>query len=192
MSAHPRGSYRASTPLRLLTPADAPAYKALRDELLHCTPTAFTSDHAASAVQPASHFAARLGTLESGLFFLGAFGVAGQLLGCVGCARAQRTNERHRATLIGMMVAPAAQGHGIGRQLLAACLAAAARMEGLQQLDLSVTAGNTRAQCMYEAAGFRAWGCHPNAIVVNGVAHDKVHMLLRLAPAPTGAPNEDA
>lgn len=172
--------------LRLLTPADAPAYKALRDALLLCAPTAFTSDHAASVGLPASHFAPRLGTPESGIFYLGAFGAGGRLLGCVGCERAARTQESHRASVIGMMVVPAAQRQGVGRQLLAACLATAARMDGLQQLDLTVTAGNASAQRLYEAAGFRAWGCHPNAIVVDGVAYGKVHMQLSLPSVPTG------
>ena len=177
--------------IRFLAPADASAYKALRDALLLCAPTAFTSDHAASVVLPASQFTARLGTPEDGVFYLGAFDAAGHLLGCVGCERAQRAKERHRANVIGMMVTPAAQGQGIGRRLLAACLAAAARMEGLQQLDLTVTAGNASAQRLYEEAGFRAWGTHPNAIVVDGVACDKVHMQLRLPPALMESPIEN-
>ena len=186
MSALPSTSPSPGICLRLLTPADAPAYKALRDALLLCAPTAFTSDHAASVGLPASQFSARMGTPEGGIFYLGAFSADGQLLGCVGCERAQRVKERHRASVIGMMVTPSAQRQGIGRQLLEACLAAAARMDGLQQLDLTVTAGNASAQRLYEEAGFRAWGSHPNAIVVDGKAFDKVHMLLRLPPAFTG------
>ena len=59
-------------------------------------------------------------------------------------------------------------------------------MHGLQQLDLTVTAGNASAMRLYAAAGFKAWGSHPNAIVVDGVAYDKVHMLLRLPPGLNG------
>lgn len=186
MSTAHQATPLAGVHLRLLAAADAPAYQFLRDALLHGAPTAFTSDPVASAGLPASHFAPRLGTPESGQFFVGALDAAGQLLGCVGCERRQRTKERHRATVLGMMVLPAAQQRGLGRQLLDACLVAAARMHGLQQLDLTVTAGNASAMRLYAAAGFKAWGSHPNAIVVDGVAYDKVHMLLRLPPGLNG------
>ena len=172
--------------IRFLAPADASAYKALRDALLLCAPTAFTSDHAASVILPAGHFAAGLGTPEDGVFYLGAFDAAGQLLGCVGYERAQRTKERHRASVIGMMVLPAAQRQGLGRQLLAACLAAAARMEGLQQLELTVTVGNASAQRLYEEAGFRAWGTHPHATVVDGCGLRQSPHAAAPATRPTG------
>lgn len=168
--------------LRLLTAADAPAYQALRNHMLGCAPTAFTSDLAACAALPASHCAARLGTPEDAGFFIGALNAAGRLRGCVGCERARRTKERHRAAVVGMVVMPAAQGQGVGRQLLAACVAQALRMHGVQQPDLTVTAGSTSAAHLYEAAGFRVRGSHPNATVVDAVAFDKLHMQMRLAP----------
>ena len=171
--------------IRPLVAADAVAYKALRDEALRTAPDAFTSDYESSVGRDASEYVARFGALESGQFFLGAFDTAGQLLGCLGCEREQRTKQKHLATLVGMMVSPAAQRRGIGQQLVAACVQAARNVPGLTQLVLTVTASNTHVVRLYEQAGFRAWGLLPGAIVVNGVPYDKLHMLLLLPSAPT-------
>lgn len=163
--------------IRPLVATDAAAYKALRDEALRTAPDAFTSDYESSVGRDASEYVARFGLPESGQFFLGAFDATGQLIGCLGCEREERIKQRHLATLVGMMVAPQAQRQGIGRQLVTACVAAARRAPGLTQLVLTVTASNTHVVRLYEQAGFRSWGLLPNAIVVDGVGYDKLHMV---------------
>ena len=168
--------------IRPLLAADAAAYKALRDEALRTTPDAFTSDYESSVGRDASEYVARFGLPESGQFFLGAFDAQGQLLGCVGCEREQRIKQRHCAVVVSMMVAPQAQRRGIGQQLIAACVLAASRAPGLTQLVLTVTASNTHVVRLYEQAGFRAWGRLPNAVVVDGVGFDKLHMVRLLSP----------
>lgn len=80
-----------------------------------------------------------------------------------------------------MMVSPAAQRRGIGRMLLEACVQAASQVPGLTQLVLTVTASNQHVVRLYEQAGFRAWGLLPNAIVVDGVGYDKLHMVRLLS-----------
>src|SRR3990167_6522923 len=116
MNAHTPAVARAVL-IRPLVASDAVAYKALRDEALRTAPDAFTSDYESSVGRDASEYVARFGAPESGQFFLGAFDAAGQLVGCLGCEREQRTKQRHLATLVGMMVAPQAQRQGIGQQL---------------------------------------------------------------------------
>ena len=169
--------------IRLLTAADAPAYKALRDDMLRCAPTAFTSDYQESLPRSASSYVARFGAPASGQFFLGVFAADGQLLGCIGCDRPVGTKERHRALVVGLMVAPHAQRQGWGRQLLAACMATAARAPGLEQLLLTVTADNQHALRLYQDAGFRIWGHQPRAIQVDGVHYDKIHLQWLLPPS---------
>ncbi len=92
--------------IRPLTPSDLPAYKALRDEALRTAPQAFTSDYASSVDTSAEHYAARLGTPESGYFVLGAFNAAGDLLGSIALESETRLQKRHCANVVGMMVAP--------------------------------------------------------------------------------------
>lgn len=185
MSAAPlKATGRPAVHIRALTAADAVAYKVLRDEALRTAPDAFTSDYASSVGRPAKEYAVRFGALESGSFFLGAFDAGGQLLGCVGCEREQRAQQRHCASVVGMMVAAGAQRQGIGRQLITACVLAARQVPGLMQLVLTVTASNTHVVRLYEQAGFRAWGLLPRAVVVDTVAYDKLHMLLLLTADP--------
>ncbi len=171
--------------LRTLTASDAPVYKALRDESLRTAPEAFTSDWASTVGRDASEYAGRFGEPATGNFFLGAFDDANHLLGCVGCEREARLQQRHCAHVVSMMVAPRAQRRGIGQQLVAACIDAARQVQGLTQLLLTVTASNTHVVRLYEQAGFRAWGLLPCAIVVDGVGYDKLHMR-RLLTSPTG------
>ncbi|MDA8456133.1 GNAT family N-acetyltransferase [Acidovorax sp. GBBC 3334] len=168
------------------------AYKALRDAALHDAPEAFTSDHASAVHRPAESYAGRFGPPPSGTFFLGAFDSAtGELLGSIGCEREERLQQRHCAHVVGMMVSTAAQRRGIGRELLRECLRLAGQVEGLEQLLLTVTAVNGHSVRLYESEGFRPWGLLPRAIVVAGIAYDKLHMVRPLhsalqadAPAP--------
>ena len=169
--------------IRPLAATDAVAYKALRDESLRTAPEAFTSDWASSVGRDASEYVSRFGSVDSGNFFLGAFDEAGHLLGCIGCERKARLQQRHCASVVSMMVVPGAQRRGIGQALVAACIEAAGQVPGLTQLVLTVTASNAHVVRLYEQAGFRAWGLLPRAIVVDGVGYDKLHMLRLLTSA---------
>jgi len=185
---------QAAPHISVLTAEHAATYKALRDEALLCAPEAFTSDYATAVQQPAQSYAPRLSMPAAEGFFLGAWDADGSLLGSIGCEREQRAQQRHMATVVAMMVAPRAQLRGIGRQLLQACVARAERIAGLEQLLLTVTAGNTHAVRLYERAGFRPYGLLPRAIVVAGSGHDKLHMLRLLPSSPLWqaiAPHED-
>ena len=165
--------------IRLLTPLDAPAYRALRLRGLREHPEAFTSSHDEDAQQPPEAAAIRLAAASNS--FWGAF-AHGELVGVVGLERGRRAKERHKALVVGMYVAPEAGGRGIGRALLEALLAQA-RGEGLAGLVLTVTEGNGAARRLYEAAGFRSFGSEPDAIRVDGRSHAKNHMHLDLGPS---------
>ena len=172
--------------VRLLTDADLPAYKALRDEGLRTEPTAFTSDYASASRLPASTYAQRLGQPPDNGFILGAWDAQDALIGAwdaqdaligaVVCVRAERQKERHLADLVGMIVAPAARGHGVGSALLQAFDAHVRELPGVEQILLSVTASNTAAVRLYAGAGFQRYGLLPRAVCVDGVYHDKALM----------------
>lgn len=165
--------------IRRLVPADLPAYKALRDEVLATHPEAFTSD-AAPERSPDSYLS-RLGLQrpEGGEFTLGAWQI-GELVGAVSCERDPRTKVRHIGHIIGMMVRPGTQGLGLGRKLLDACIEEARAADGLVMLTLTVTAGNAAAVRLYVRAGFVRCGRLPRAILVDGVYHAKDQMSLSL------------
>ncbi|WP_295638118.1 GNAT family N-acetyltransferase [uncultured Methylibium sp.] len=174
--------------IRKLGPADLGAYKSLRDEALRLHPEAFTSDHQTQRTRTPESYLGRLGLNEplGGSFLLGAF-VDGpqvpQLIGSVGLERETKL-KRHTATLIGLMVLPAHTGHGIGRALVAACIAEARRAQGLETILLSVTASSARVVQLYEQAGFTRYGLLPRALRIadaRGERYvDKAQMLLNL------------
>ncbi len=87
--------------------------------------------------------------------------------------------NRHKASVIGMYVAPEVARQGVGRALLAALLAQARALQ-LELLVLTVTEGNQGAQQLYLQAGFKSFGREPRAIKVNHQYFDKNHMALAL------------
>lgn len=170
----------ANVTLRLLNDADLPAYKALRDTGLQSDPEAFTTDFDRASLLPAASYATRLGRPPQDNFILGAFDASGAMLGAVVCEREPLLKKRHEAALIGMIIAPEARGQGIGKALLKEFDAMVRQLPGLEQVVLSVTADNTHAVKLYEAAGFVRYGLLPHAIKLDGRYYDKALMLKRL------------
>ena len=150
--------------LRRLTPDDAPAYRALRLRAFREHAEAFTSSFEESEGAPLSALVKRL-TSEDCRFW-GAFD-NGELCAMVGLERETRIKNRHKATLIGMYVAPEQNGRGLGRALVDEVLREA-KSAGIEMLVLTVTEGNSRAAQLYERAGFRSFGVEPRDIKVEG------------------------
>ena len=167
--------------IRLLTPDDARAYRALRLRALAEHPEAFTSSAEEESTHAAQWSVQRL-TPDSSKphdFFIGAFD-GGRLVGMLGLEGRYRYKERHHATVLGMYVVPDSCGHGIGLALMHDLLARARAMPALEQLELTVTDGNRRAQSLYERLGFTVYGVLPRAIRVQGSDYAKILMSLRL------------
>jgi ribosomal protein S18 acetylase RimI-like enzyme len=158
--------------IRRLKPADALLYRALRLRALREHPDAFTSSYEDDAMQPLEATAARLQAHA----FWGAYEAA-ELYGFVGLEREPRAKNHHKATVVGMYVAPAITGQGVGRALLQALLAHA-RSQGVESLVLTVTEGNAQACRLYEGLGFRSFGVEPDAIRLAGRSLAKIHMHL--------------
>ena len=98
--------------IRRLTPADAPAYRALRLRALWEYPQAFTSSYAEDEKLPPEATVNRLASAH--LKFWGAFDM-GELCGMIGMDRETRAKCRHKATVVGMYVAPEVGGQGVAR-----------------------------------------------------------------------------
>jgi ribosomal protein S18 acetylase RimI-like enzyme len=106
---------------------------------------------------------------------------AERLVGSIGCERDRRRKGRHVGHIVGMMVRPEARGKGIGRDLLQGLIGECRRIDSLEMLTLSVTAGNVPAVSLYESSGFSVYGNLRRAVRLdNGQYHDKLHMVLWL------------
>jgi ribosomal protein S18 acetylase RimI-like enzyme len=163
--------------VRRLAAADAAAWQSLRLRGLREHPLAFTSSWEEDREQPLAQAEQRLGASPARRFW-GAFG-ADQLVGIVGLEREQRSKNRHKATVVGLYVAPECARRGIGRALMSALLDDA-RASGIALLVLTVTRSNDNAALLYEGLGFKTFGVEPGAIRVDGQAWDKQHMYLQL------------
>jgi len=142
-------------------------------------PDAFTSSHADDSEMPLSTTERRLAP-DSPDWVYGGF-VADELAGIVGLGREQRAKNRHKANVFGMYVAPEHGRRGIASALLRRVIETA-KLEGIEQLVLTVTDTNVPARTLYERAGFRSFGVEPRAIRVDDVYYDKNHMIHFLSP----------
>ena len=163
--------------LRRLAPADAAAHRALMLQAYEQHPDAFTSSTSERERLPLSWWAERLPPGDdASSVVMGAFDGDGQLVGAAGLSIEERIKSRHKATLFGMYVAPAARAQGVGRLLVDDVLSLARARSGLRVVQLTVTQGNDAAQALYERCGFRVFGEEPMAVCVDGRFFAKVHM----------------
>jgi ribosomal protein S18 acetylase RimI-like enzyme len=98
-------------------------------------------------------------------FTLGAYN-RGILCGIVSFTRdgADRQKLRHKGILFRMYVAAPYRGQGISRLLISAVLERIRQIEDIEQVTLTVIAGNDRAKHLYEKFGFKSFGKEERAI----------------------------
>ena len=87
---------------------------------------------------------------------------------------------RHSGRL-GMGIAPAFRGRGIGRRLLEATVDGA-REAGLSRIELEVFSSNANAIRLYEGYGFAHEGVHRRGRIIDGRVEDVLIMGLLLGP----------
>ncbi|GAA4586748.1 GNAT family N-acetyltransferase [Planotetraspora phitsanulokensis] len=179
MTTHPLPP--ESLTVRRLTVEDAEEYRALRLEALRRAPTAFTSSFSEESAKPLSATIDRLAAAgRPHDTVLGAYDGGRNLVGVAGLAVSARRQERHKATLFGMAVAPHVTGRGIGKVLVRRVLDLAAAVDGLVQVGLTVSEGNLPAERLYRSCGFEVWGREPRAVLVDGTVIAKLHMIRML------------
>jgi ribosomal protein S18 acetylase RimI-like enzyme len=104
--------------------------------------------------------------------------VDGVFAGWLTLQRQPQEFRRHVVEL-GMGVLIAYRGVGVGKALLGAALAWAARAK-VEKIELSVRATNERARKLYEQAGFVSEGCRKRAIKDDLGAYDDLVLMARL------------
>lgn len=160
---------------RLLTPEDAAAYLELRLEMLSESPWAFLTSPEESS-NTVEVVRARISKPESAI--LGVFGSEGALLSVAGIGRSDRAKTRHKAYVWGVYTTPGARGQGFGHAVVQAAVGVARSWAGVEMISLSCSARATAALAMYRDLGFTVWGTEPDAMRVDGVPADEVHLCL--------------
>jgi len=149
--------------IRVLGPADAPAFCALRVRALRDHPEAF--GRTPEELDPVAVWAERL-SADAGSdldFMLGGFD-GDTLAGMAGCHREAAVKHRHVAYIWGMYVAPEHRRTGLGRALFLAAVERARSWPDLEQLWLDVTTVNHRARALYASCGFRSIAVKPRSL----------------------------
>ncbi len=166
----------SSVSVRLLTPADAEAYRSVRLLALHEQPLAFGS---LSEDEPnLFETAARLAESDDRCFF-GAF-QAEQLIGIIRLSRYSAPNEKHRAYLGGLYVLPPFRRHGFGRALVQEALSRATNAPGIRRVNLIVVTQQEWAIRLYRSFGFRIYGTEQETFSRDGQFYDEYLMTLEL------------
>ena len=163
-----------SPDIRLLTPADAPAYRDIRLDGLKQAPQAFSSTFEREEAMPLAWFEERI--VKGNVF--GAL-VAGELLGVVGYWPQEGAKESHKATLWGMYVRPEGRNAGLGRGLIEAVASHASGH--VEQLLLRVVSENETALRLYRNTGFAEYGREMKALKQDGRYFDEILMVRFLA-----------
>ncbi len=107
----------------------------------------------------------------------------GEVVGNAGLHPVGPAVRRRHAMMLGICVAPASQGRGVGSALMAALCEHADRWLGVLRLELTVYTDNDAALRLYRRFGFEIEGTHRGFALRDGVYVD-AYAMARLHPAP--------
>lgn len=160
--------------IRQLSRADAASFRAIRLEGLEKYPAAFTASFENELTHPLSRFEDQLDRS----FVLGA-DTHDRLVGVAGFYVEGAEKTRHRGTLWGMYVREDARRSGLARRLIEDILIHA-RLQ-VEEVVLSVEAGNGAAIACYEQAGFSVIARDSRALKIGNAYFDLLLMKIRFA-----------
>ena len=164
--------------IRFLTPEDAVEWRRLRAEARERDPEAFSSsleEHSRLSLDEVKN---RLGATGDS-FVAGAFEDE-RLVGMAGFHRETGPKVRHKGRVWGVYVTASKRGRGLGRDLMRKILERVARIEGLDQIHLSVTETQAAALKLYHSLGFETFGREPRALKIGARVIDEDYLVLRI------------
>ena len=86
-------------------------------------------------------------------------------------------SSRHKTHLWGVFVSPAERRKGVGRSIVSAAIGHAFA-NGASRVNLQVFVPNPEAIALYQSLGFVEYGREPEAVCLDGVYFDGLHMSL--------------
>lgn len=170
-----------SVDYRILTPDDGAAWRNIRLEALENDPEVFGASVEAHHKLTDDEIRSRLALDMAERFVIGAF-ADGELIGTAGFVREPGLKERHKGRVWGVYLRASHRGSGAGRQMMTLLLGHARKIEGLEQINISVAATQVAATALYRSLGCVSYGCEPRGLKVNGRYIDEEHLVLRLDP----------
>jgi ribosomal protein S18 acetylase RimI-like enzyme len=165
--------------IRLLTAADADAYRAARAAQVDAEPRAFGESPSDVRARSLEETAELLSAPLEVSFIFGEF-VGGEIVGTAGYFRRMEAKTRHKGRVWGVFVAPEFRRQGLGRTLMGTLIDECRALDGLEQIDLTVAAGQTAARTLYQSLGFEPYGREPRALKIGDEYIDEDLLVLRL------------
>ena len=101
-----------------------------------------------------------------------------RLIGITGFNRMARQRAMHRGEVVQVYVDSNYRGQNIGEKLIRRVLEYAFALDGIEQVQLSVIAGNQTAIKLYEKIGFKTFGVQPRYFKVGETYMDQQFMQL--------------
>jgi ribosomal protein S18 acetylase RimI-like enzyme len=170
----------AEVEIRVVTADDAAAYSMCRRQALERDPEAFSSSVEEHLKLSEEEIQRRLSGDPVNNFVFGVF-ANGKLMGTAGFVRERGPKLRHKGWIWGVYLDGELRGRGIGSKLLRCVVERAGRLEGLEQITLSVATTQAAAIALYRSLGFTSFGCEPKALKVGDRYIDEEYMILRLS-----------
>lgn len=162
--------------IRRLGAADAEAFSQLRRAVTkhNAVPMGLTLEE--ELARPLQGFRDQLSFPEPNAAF-GAF-LGAELVGSAAVAWPSKlASSRHKTNLWGVFVSPEKRGNGIGRAVVSTAISHAFA-NAASRVNLQVFIPNPEAVALYSSLGFIEYGREPEAICLNGVYFDGLHMSL--------------
>jgi ribosomal protein S18 acetylase RimI-like enzyme len=164
--------------IRVLTPADAKAYRALRLEALREHPPAFGTPAEKEEKLTLETMALRLQKSEE-TYILGAF-LDDILNGIIRFSLFEEVNEKHRGFIAGLYVRPDFRRCGLARALVTEVIGLARQTTGLRRIHLTVVTTQDAAIQLYKSLGFSIYGTECEAFSRKDNFYDEYLMELPL------------
>ena len=155
--------------VREATFLDVEEFRELRLYALQESPAAFPGEYSTYENYPKSFWEERLEADESRTIFFAEHG--NQLVGMTGIRRGEWPKTKHSANIWGVYVRPEWRGLHIAEVLIESCTEWA-KMNGVNILNLGVTATSTSAIRCYQRCGFTISGTEPRGIFYDGKYYD--------------------
>jgi RimJ/RimL family protein N-acetyltransferase len=166
-----------STTIRKLQPHESAIYREVRLACLKNAPQFFGSTYEEEVLNPKFMFEAFIESESADHVMFGAFD-DDRLIGITGFNRMARRRAMHRGEIVQVYVDSSYRGQNIGEKLIRRALEYAFGLDGIEQVQLSVIAGNDKAIKLYEKFGFKTFGVQPRYFKVGDTYLDQQFMQL--------------